>query len=90
MGTLYGLQVWDENGRILLDTSDSLGRIIGVVSITSPGALSDSKLAQGRPFYIFQATAATGDVPTVSFSGVTLTWTVGAAMTPGLLFYGVF
>ena len=96
-----GLQIWDANGAIVLDTPNPIGRFLGVVmNVTANGSVTNAKLATGRPF-AFPQINFTGYEPSdfpdailISFSGTTLSWTF-FEQGPGQrssanIFYGVF
>jgi hypothetical protein len=78
-----GLQVWAQNGTLLIDTTTSVVLQLGIISIggagaPQSGAIADGRLGQGRP-YAFQLL---GGIPgydnkeaVISISGTTLSWT---------------
>lgn len=91
----YGLQVFDAAGNLTLDTADSLTRLIGSVTVSANGSLSDTAFLTGRPFYYLIATTSGGITPEVSFSGSTMTWTYTPTATFStlgtfILVYGVY
>ncbi len=48
-----GMQIWDEQGRLMVDTNTRLSQVLGSFSIgdNSPaGSLVDGNLANGTPF----------------------------------------
>lgn len=49
-----GLQVWDENSNLMIDTSTHTTSILGNISISSPGTytVTDSRFGLGTPFYM--------------------------------------
>jgi hypothetical protein len=64
-----GLQCWDQNGQIMLDTSDSLCRVVGMFSYPSGynGSVSVN-IGAGRPFYFLAGGSTVGMSPQISFS----------------------
>lgn len=76
-----GLQVWDANAVMTLDTSDRMGIVIGFQdAIPASGSVVVPKFADGEPFYFTQMSTRWQDsrgfvLPTVSISGNTLSWT---------------
>ena len=51
---MQGLQVWDEHGNLIIDTSTQTTSILGNIDISSPGTYSvtDSRFGLGTPFYM--------------------------------------
>jgi hypothetical protein len=97
------MQVWDAQGRIVVDFTTRLSRVLGSTFINgTSGALGDGNLIQGQSFAIFQPSVLfqhiSGDAPrpVITISGTTISWTYSGAAsshhTPvqGWLFYGVF
>jgi hypothetical protein len=97
----YGLQTWDANGNLLIDTSTIIGRIIGVIDASAAsGSATVAGLDQGTPFAIpqlYQGTAqdyGTNTYPDCTFSGNTVSWTrqsypSGVGLAPCNLILGV-
>lgn len=97
-----GMQVWDAFGRLVVDFTTRLPRVLGSVSINQAGSLSDGNLSQGTPFVIFQQAGVwyhiSGDtaLPQFIISGTTISWSYSNGVTgnhtnvPGTMFYGVF
>ena len=91
-----GLQVWDENGNIILDTNDMLGRVLGIQPVSSrTGSITDARLAQGQPFYFFLSAPYPGPgypgPARITISGSTLSWYHPEMPAAGsFLGYGVF
>lgn len=86
-----GLQVFDADGHLVLDTSSRIGRILGYVDApVGAGSIVNASFAQGTPFYFvnkdFGVLGAYGpfelpsriSTPEVSFSGTTMSWTRAA------------
>jgi hypothetical protein len=96
------MQCWDALGRLTVDLSTRLPRVLGFRSINSAGSLTDNNLSAGTPFFIFQQAGVfyhiSGDtaLPTITISGNTISWTYSGAQTshhtnvPGTIFYGVY
>jgi len=73
-----GLQIWDANGQLILDTTYRVARRLGTVTTgMSNGSLNIPDLSQGQPFFISEALRDPGSyyvIPSVSISGTTLSW----------------
>jgi hypothetical protein len=89
-----GLQVWDDQGRLLVDLGDHLGRLAGSAAVTAntAGSTTNALLQSGTPFFIWIPTteeAVTGatTMPNVTFSGSTMSWS--SCYASGTLIYGV-
>lgn len=79
-----GLQTWDENGNILIDTTTVVGRTLGVIDASAAsGSATVVGLDQGTPFavpliqgggnsyyYVYDALT----IPRCTFSGTTVSW----------------
>lgn len=48
-----GLQIWNENGVLMLDGTHRIGRVKGTVRISAPGSVLVD-LSDGTPFWSFQ------------------------------------
>jgi hypothetical protein len=91
-----GIQVWDDAGNLILDTSTRAGGFLGSITVASgapySGSITEPLLAEGTPFYFLQS--SDGDYqPTVTISGTTLTWQKNATYNPywsGSIYYGVY
>lgn len=79
-----GLQVWDEQGRLMIDVSTVMGRLIGVIDAnTASGSAYVPGLDQGTPFAIpmlaqgsnAAAQFGTNTFPNCTFNGNTVSWT---------------
>ena len=87
-----GLQVFDSSGNIIFDTSDRVGRVLGVRYI-SPGETSSitvSGYINGTVFGSFQRdrtwlSGSTGNygpsIPIITISGSTISWTPSRAVS---------
>lgn len=72
-----GIQVFDANGRAILDTNDSITRIVGTVAISKGSSGSVAiPTDQGRPFYRLISRGATGytALPNVSVNNGSISW----------------
>lgn len=99
-----GIQIWDASGRLVVDFTSRLSRIISSVYIdgsSASGSVSNAALSQGTPFLAFQQENVwgyiDGDVPRPIFtvSGNTISWAYTAGFgthtqrIKGWLFFGV-
>lgn len=96
-----GLRCWDAQGRLILDLTDRMGRLISSVQTGgAAGQLVDPGLTTGTPFFHIalepgqqEGYVTSGGVvttrwrPAVSFSGQTMSWTAGV---PSRITYGVW
>lgn len=100
-----GLQVWDENSNLIVDTPTSMGRIItSTVSTTNTGSVTNAALANGTKFAIpvCNFTFSLGsfgsgvslNLPKFTFSGSTISWDRGRTgnnnLEPCTMYGGVF
>lgn len=96
-----GFQAFDASGNTILDTSDRVGRFLGVVTgVTGAGSITRTEFSQGTPFATFTTESVTDYLftavfsPNFSVSGNTLSWAFG--QTPSLsnavitIYYGVY
>lgn len=77
-----GLQVWDTDGVLQIDTSSYIGRLIGTIDASAAtGSTSLAGLDSGLPFAIPVTQQIDGQysgmesIPVCTFSGNTVTWT---------------
>lgn len=69
-----------DTGKIVLDITDRLTRILGSVNTgTNPGSIVVPEFAQGSPWYYFAGVGRSspfdnGNKPIVTISGNTLSW----------------
>lgn len=69
------------SGTVEQDITTAMGRILGRVSISANGSLTDDGLLTGTPGYqvvMISAVGANTMPPTVTFSGNQMTWTFPA------------
>lgn len=94
-----GLQIWDEFGNVLLDTSDRLGRFCLKIPINKQsGSVSLLDFGDAIPFAFFmpygnQTNAR--EYPSTTVDGNTISWYYGGRYSSnfwadGVLFIGVF
>lgn len=90
--------MWDEQGRLILDVTDRMGRVVGSVKTgSSSGSLVDSGFSYGEPWFMivlepgqYEGWTPGGSTqwrPAVTISGNTLSWTAGV---PSTIVYGVY
>jgi hypothetical protein len=95
-----GMQVWDADGNLTVDTSDFLGRVLGSTSTgASNGSLGHAGLDDGVPFAVCLPSIASDVAPTydalyapdISFAGTTMSWTyeAGKPAVNNLIVFGV-
>ena len=89
-----GLQVWDDQGRLLVDLGDWLGRLAGssAVAANTAGSTTNVLLQSGTPFFVWvpsteEAVTGATTMPSVTFSGSTMSWS--SVPVSGTLIYGV-
>lgn len=89
-----GLQVWDDQGRVLVDLGDWLGRLAGSTPVTAntAGSITNALLQNGTPFFVWvpsteEAVTGATTMPSVTFSGSTMSWS--SVPVSGTLIYGV-
>lgn len=96
-----GIQVWDANGVVTLDTNDPTMKILNVVDMgtnssgsTSHWALAHVGSGTARLWYVVIPNSNTESVlhlaPTVSLSGTTLSWTTQGSPANYLLVFGLY
>lgn len=92
-----GLQCWDANGLLTLDTNDSISKVIGTITTQQnvAGAVSVPAMEGGTRVFVFRyAQPMIGGSPPsiprceVSVSGRTINWTAGQG--PVTFSYGVY
>ena len=78
----YGLQVFNANGVIQLDTSTRLGKLLGYIETTSSGSVLIGSGGIGTPFYIILITSSTSDEYYASIFGGTSFNSISITFTP--------
>lgn len=91
----FGVRSWDASGNLEFDSSNSLGRVLGVATLTggTAGSQSNSKLANGTPFWIVTCTTAPfvrQPTVTTTSSAISWTWPAGSGTATYKLVYGVY
>lgn len=94
-GSVQGLQIWDANGKPVLDTTDRITRVLGQFDTgTSNGSITDNNLTLGIPWSIATRGSDNGSLSwknvIISFSGSTLSWTFVATPCNNNIIYGVY
>ena len=88
-----GIQAFDQNGNLIFDTTDRIGRVVGVVFTNggSSGNYSNADLSTGAPFALFNSLDGRGAAITHSFSGNTFSWAhTSAWLVDGYFILGVY
>lgn len=87
--------IWDDQARLIVDTSTSLATLLGVeTGRTSGFSVSNDYFAKGVPWYfyvprgVYSFGAPADGFPTVSFSGTTMT--VSGSNFDGTFYYGIY
>jgi hypothetical protein len=89
-----GMQVWDQNGNVVSDTTTRTLTLIGVTApSTGPFTVSNQYLTKGTAWYLYVPTGnyslgSNPATPTVSFSGMTMT--VTGTYNEGKFYYGYY
>ena len=94
-----GLQVWDEDGVEILNTSTRTLIYLGILDITGSagsGSVTNSRFSKGTPWWVWNCpVSSAGHKVNVSVSGNTLSWTYTkefyavALISPIKLIYGI-
>lgn len=103
MEEVAGLQIFDKNGKIILDLTDRINRVIGVLDIknTDEGSLMVEQFANGTPWYYLVRMTGTSQInreyynPIVNITGNIISWEPSSSAAYGerntfRLVYGVF
>lgn len=87
----YGIQIWNDAGNLIVDTSTRLGRIIEVFDVGSatPSSRDVPLLVEGEPF-AFYVTSGIGGTPIISISGTVVSWSFPDNFTVGSIYAGVY
>lgn len=89
-----GLQVFNADGSLAMNTSDRIAKVLGSVSVGANGSLYVPLLTGNTPFFFVYANQApstvTGGLPNVSFSGGTISWNYPGGALPCTIIYGVY
>lgn len=68
-----GLQIFDGSGKVILDTSNTVFRVLGHVSVTTSGSMSVQLPPYSRPF-AYQMPTYAGSYPSGSPPSVMVTF----------------
>lgn len=82
-----GLQVWDAAGNLIVDTSSSLGRVLGVATIDGgdTAVITDPNYTTtSRPFWTVLPLGATGAPNALNYDVPRVDWAPLASPSPGL------
>lgn len=91
--------VYNSDGTLQMDLASRLTRVLGVVevNVAVSGSLNNPELLSGTPWFVITNESglfdAGGLLPTVKFSGATMTWTRNMSWVgnyPARLTYGVY
>lgn len=94
-----GLQVWNAQGQLTLDTSDRLMRVLERRVVSGTGSTSHSGLSTGEPFwFLCPNSSGYGMFPEtqITVSGNTISWDIrrftedDIVSGSGILIYGVY
>ena len=92
-----GIKIMDSSGNVMVDSSSLASRILGVYNV--PGTvntynISNDGFLTGTPFYVIYSLVGLNSVPnylpTVTFSGNTMTINVSVYQPPCDVIYGVY
>jgi hypothetical protein len=84
-------EIYNADGSLQFDLSGRVPRILGSLTISAAGSLSNPGFLKGALFYTLNPTANFSKLngyPAVTLSGQTLSW--GAPSEPLILIYGVY
>lgn len=87
----YGIQIWNDAGNLIVDTSTRLGRIVESVGVatSSPSSVSVPLLVEGDPF-AFYVTGTIGGNPDITIVGTLVSWEFPSNFVAGVLVIGVY
>ena len=91
-----GIQVFDANGRLLIDVTTHLSRLTGNTTIAagSSGSVVVPGAGTGTIWYAVHPTQGNNYVPVITLNGDTLSWSPNSGYPGGpvdvLLYYGRF
>lgn len=95
----FGFKAWHADGAVQVDETIRLGKILGIIEITStvPRSISDGNILSGTPFYALievNEYQYTMDAISVVFSGSQMSWSFSLSGStsiswPFLLVYGI-
>lgn len=93
-----GFKVWDASGKLIIDGTKRLSRVLGVTTIgaNTSGTITDAGFATGVPYWISirdtLSPSATDNIvpPSISVSGTTLTYDNSSPRLTHRVIYGVY
>lgn len=93
-----GIRIRDTDGNVILDITDRITRILGVIAVSSPGSLYHADLSSGTPWAVIldpNGNVAANSQPMVPrFPGNnTMVWEAWQAGVPGRfthIMYGLY
>lgn len=87
----YGIQIWNDDGNLIVDTSTRLGRIIEAIDVTTsaPSSVTVPLLVEGEGF-AFYVTPLIGGVPDIVISGTLVSWSFPATFSAGNIYVAVY
>ena len=89
-----GLQVFNDAGVVVLDTSNRIAKVLGSISVNNNGSVYVPLLAGNEPFFFVYANQApdsvTGGLPNVNCSGGTISWVYPGAVLSCTIIYGMY
>ena len=85
-----GLRVYDEQGRLTLDMTDRVSKMLGPsVRVTGSGSVWAPLLPGNQLWAIFVPDSTYIVPPAISISGNTVSWSAGESYS-GVIYYGSF
>lgn len=93
-----GLQVFDASGTLMLDTSDRVAKVLGVIGISGNGSVTVPLLVGNNPFFSIVPTnssvagATAGMLPNVTYNATSglISWSFTTTAFPCNLIYGMY
>lgn len=89
-----GLQVWNADGSLQIDTNTNLGRFLGTVETGGVnGSLDVPGFAQGTPWFLVMLLGVASYntfVPQVTIAGNTISWNYTSGNFNALIYFGVY
>ncbi|QBC44470.1 hypothetical protein [Iodobacter fluviatilis] len=84
-----GLRVYDEQGRLTLDMTDRVSKILGSVRVAGSGTAWAPLLQGNQLWAVFVPDDTYIIPPAITISGNTVSWSAGESYS-GLIYYGSF
>lgn len=88
-----GYQVWNASGILITDTTDRMGTLLGIVTLTGgvSGSVTNAAFADGAPFWCATPLVTFNTfAPLITPSGTTLSWSWPITGADHILLYGVY